>query len=291
MRRSTKKLLALALALVMVLSLAPLTANAEGKEQVTGKSSEEKSSAQGTRGGVLNASGENEVSPRRAGGKNADSILLGVRQPRTVTATASDGAVVEITGALPRGAEAKIEPVTLTKDELVQYYGADFVEAVDELVVYDICILVDGKEWEPDKSVSVVIKSPAIEVKESAEEVAVTHLDDAKKSAETVETALTEDGELRFETDSFSLWGLFTYTVDYYLNDNEYHQPGNTSMLLSALFEELACPYQASEVAELTFTDDTLLAIERLEEDDDWRLTSLKPFTSYELLTVTLEDG
>ena len=51
MKHSTKKLLALALALVMVLSLAPLTANAEGKEQVTGKSSEEKISAQGTRGG------------------------------------------------------------------------------------------------------------------------------------------------------------------------------------------------------------------------------------------------
>ena len=51
MKHSTKKLLALALALVMVLSLAPLTANAEAKEQVTGKSSEEKISAQGTRGG------------------------------------------------------------------------------------------------------------------------------------------------------------------------------------------------------------------------------------------------
>ena len=51
MRRSTKKLLALALALVMVLSLAPLTANAEGKEQVTARGNVEKISAQGTRGG------------------------------------------------------------------------------------------------------------------------------------------------------------------------------------------------------------------------------------------------
>ena len=51
MKRSTKKLLALALALVMVLSLAPLTANAEGKEQVTGEGTVEKSSAQGTGGG------------------------------------------------------------------------------------------------------------------------------------------------------------------------------------------------------------------------------------------------
>ena len=51
MRRSTKNLLALALALVMVLSLAPLTANAEGKEQVTAEGTVEKISAQGTRGG------------------------------------------------------------------------------------------------------------------------------------------------------------------------------------------------------------------------------------------------
>ena len=51
MKHSTKKLLALALALVMVLSLAPLTANAEGKEQVTANEAVEKISAQGTRGG------------------------------------------------------------------------------------------------------------------------------------------------------------------------------------------------------------------------------------------------
>ena len=51
MKHSTKKLLALALALVMVLSLAPLTANAEGKERATGEGTVEKSSAQGTRGG------------------------------------------------------------------------------------------------------------------------------------------------------------------------------------------------------------------------------------------------
>ena len=292
MKHSTRKILTLLLALIMLLSMVPLSAYAvgtEGKEQAAARGEAEEISARGT-GGVLNASGETKSSAA-FGGKKAGSLLLGITGgDRTITATASDGAVVEITGALPKGAEAKIEPVTLTKDELVQYYGADFVEAVDELVVYDICILVDGEEWEPDETVSVVIKSPAIEVRESAEEVAVTHLDDAKKSAEAVETALTEDGDLAFETDSFSLWGLFTYTVDYYLNDNEYHQPGNTSMLLSELFEALACPYPASEVVELTFTDDTLLAIEQLEEDDDWRITSLKPFTSAELLTVTLQD-
>ena len=51
MKHSTKKLLALALALAMVLSLAPLTANAEAKEQVTAEGTVEKSSTQGTRGG------------------------------------------------------------------------------------------------------------------------------------------------------------------------------------------------------------------------------------------------
>ena len=208
---------------------------------------------------------------------------------KTITATASDGATVEITDRIPKGAEASITPVKLTKDQLIAYYGKEFVEAVDELVVYDICILVNGEEWEPDSSVSVVIKSPSIETKESNEEVGVTHLGDDRKSVDHVETEITEDGDIAFEAEGFSLWGLYTYTVDYYLNDNEYHQPGNTSMMLSELFMRLLVAFPVSEVADVEFTDYSLLQIDR--EGDDFRITSLKPFTSHEVMKVILKDG
>ena len=115
--------------------------------------------------------------------------------PKTtkITGKASDGATVEITGKLPEGAEAKIVPVTLTQEQLIEYYGEDLVKAVDNLVVYDICIMVDGKEWEPDDSVSVIINNPKIETKtNSNEEIAVTHIDDEKKSAEKMDTVVTE---------------------------------------------------------------------------------------------------
>ncbi|MBQ7534616.1 MAG: LPXTG cell wall anchor domain-containing protein [Stomatobaculum sp.] len=206
-----------------------------------------------------------------------------------ITGKASDGATVEISGKLPEGAEAKIVPVTLTQEQLIEYYGEDLVKAVDNLVVYDICIMVDGKEWEPDDSVSVVINNPKIETQtDSNEEIAVTHLNDEKKSAEKMDTVVTEDGGVSFDTKSFSLWGLYTYTVDYYLNDNEYHQPGNTSMLLSELFVPLLVEIPVAEVADVQFTDYTLLSIE--PEGEDFRITSLKPFTSHEVMTVIFKN-
>ena len=210
---------------------------------------------------------------------------------KTITATAEDGAVVTIQGKLPEGAVASITPVKLTKDELVAYYGKDLIDAIDNMVVYDICILVDGEEWEPDDSVSVVIQSPAIETKESNEEIAVTHLqeEEDKRTVEMVETEVTAEGDVAFKTDSFSLYGLYTYTVDYYLNDNEYHQPGNTSMMLSELFEHLLVDIPVSEVANVEFSDYSLLQIDR--EGEDFKITSLKPFTSDELMTVHFKDG
>ena len=54
MKHSTKKILSLVLASIMMLSLLPLTAyagEATDKEQATGETAVEKSSAQDTRGG------------------------------------------------------------------------------------------------------------------------------------------------------------------------------------------------------------------------------------------------
>ena len=207
----------------------------------------------------------------------------------TITATTTDGASVEITGRLPKGAEASITPVALTTDELVSYYGESVINAVDNIVVYDICILVDGEEWEPDETVSVIIKSPAIETKESNEEVTVTHLIDEDMSAEKMDTELTDDGSISFETEGFSLWGLYTFTVDFYFGEQEYHMPGNTQMLLSELFEKLEIESPISDVINVTFSDENLLQIEKNE--NDWTLTSLLPFDTDENLQVELADG
>lgn len=222
----------------------------------------------------------------------SDCAIVETKAPKAtkITGKASDGATVEITGRLPEGAEAKIVPVSLTKEQLVEYYGESLLKAVDNLVVYDICIMVDGKEWEPDDSVSVVINNPKIDTKSNSnEEIAVTHIDDEKKSAERMDTVVTEDGGVSFDTKSFSLWGLYTYTVDFYLDNKEYHMPGNTSMLLSELFSALQSNISVQDVAGVTFTNETLLRID--QEGADWRLVSLLPFDTDELLTITMADG
>ena len=64
---------------------------------------------------------------------------------------------------------------------------------------------------------------------------------------------------------------------------------GETDMLLSELFTALGIEADTGDVLSVEFTDETLLTV--TQEDNDWRLTSLKPFTSDETLTVTMKDG
>ena len=77
--------------------------------------------------------------------------------------------------------------------------------------------------------------------------------------------------------------------MDFYLDEKEYHMPGNTSMLLSELFTKLQSTINVQDVTNVTFTNETLLKVE--PEGADWRLTSLLPFNTDELLTLTMTDG
>ena len=207
---------------------------------------------------------------------------------RKITAQASDGASVTITGKIPEGAEAVIKPVTLTKEQMNAYFGESAVKGMDQYVIYDICIMVDGAEWQPEENVSVVVTNPAVSTKESNEEVNVTHIKDEHQTAEKVESSVNADGDITFNAESFSLYGFFTYTVDYYYGDKEYHMPGGTSMKLSELFNIFNIDVPITNVKAVAFTNEDLLKIERAEAD--WDLISLVPFDTEELLTVTLAD-
>ena len=163
MKHSTKKLLALALALVMVLSLAPLTANAEGKEQVTGEGTVEKISAQGTRGGVLNNTQRESAGTalrawfKNLGGRKADSSLfVGVHRDESAEATA--GAVtVNATwapGVFPEGTTLSVSDAG--KDKALAMAGAAGLDAVDGEAV-DITFIYNNEPIQPaaGKSVSI----------------------------------------------------------------------------------------------------------------------------------------
>ena len=79
------------------------------------------------------------------------------------------------------------------------------------------------------------------------------------------------------------------YTVDFDYNGAKYSLPGGESILLSDLFSELGIEQDVSNVADVNFSDETLLSI--TSENNDFRLTSLKPFETEETLGVSFLNG
>lgn len=143
-----------------------------------------------------------------------------------------------------------------------------------------------------------------------------------------VETLPVENGT--FTTDSFSAF-TGSYTVDFEYNGYEFNMPGGGLLLLSELFEQLHIDESAADVANVAFTNDALLnikklnqgdsyrlyidifqgfteeeldamepntvmsvdktAIDRVVNEDNWLITSLRPFDTAEALTIDMADG
>ncbi len=207
-------------------------------------------------------------------------------------AAASDGAEVLVSGNLPEGAEVTIVPVVLSEAELNGYLGTDSGISVQKYVAYDITIFVNGEEWQPDETVSVTISRPAIQIDEK-DNFEVAHVDSAGNT-ENVNAEMTPEGDVLFDTDGFSLYIIYTYTVDFHYSDFTYSIQGGDSILLSKLFDALGIDVGMADVVDVEFSDETLIRLEKLNYDDgsfDWRLFSLKAFDTDEELTVTLASG
>ncbi len=79
--------------------------------------------------------------------------------------------------------------------------------------------------------------------------------------------------------------------VDFTFEGFTYNMSGNTSMQLSDLMAKLGVEgFDVSKVESVSFTDESLLTVEK-NEDGDYTLTSLQPFGTDELLTVVMSDG
>ncbi len=133
--------------------------------------------------------------------------------PQILHATASDGASVQISGQLPIGAQASMKPVVLKQAELTAYLGTDLANSMAEYVAYDICILLNGEEYELDDTVSVKVSEPAIDI-ESESTLTVKHVhEDAQTSVVSVsdvDVELKDNETVSFETDSFSYYIFIT---------------------------------------------------------------------------------
>lgn len=145
-------------------------------------------------------------------------------------------------------------------------------------------------------------KKKASDVPETSDEKSTSDLvtEDSVLDDITKDTELdtTDDKsavhKVDFSSDAFSVYVL-AYTVDFHFGDYLYSLEGTTEMLLSDLFNELEIEKDAKDVINVTFSNEELLEVNAVKDENeniiDWRLTSLQPFSSNELLTVTFEDG
>ena len=99
--------------------------------------------------------------------------------------------------------------------------------------------------------------------------------------AETSPKTMEKSSET--ETASISI-----YTVDFHHNGILFQIPGGTEILLSELFEELKIDKAVDQVENVTFSDETLVKVKKVE--GDWKLVSLQAFFTEEKLTIYFKD-
>lgn len=123
---------------------------------------------------------------------------------------------------------------------------------------------------------------------------------------------------VEFESDAFSVYGI-VYTVDFETVDGgTYSIPGGSSVALSDLMNAIGLDVTIEAVTDVKFSDPSLILVRKVTENTnieaanneeenngisedgivehvvyagDWILTSLAPFTSHEVLTITTADG
>ena len=203
---------------------------------------------------------------------------------------------------IPADAQLKVREIKKGTDEYDAYLsGAQAAsdKGVAEARFFDITIWAKGKEIQPKSAVRVNISyKKAIDVAEEGE-VKAMHFEDGTKDPDILETD-TNDGskvdEIAFDAESFSVYGVI-YTVDFTYDGYTFSMPGEGSILLSELADELGLyekdldkAFSVDNVSDVTFTDYDLIKIEK-QADGDRLLTSLASFTSEETLTITMADG
>lgn len=193
----------------------------------------------------------------------------------------------------------------------------------------DITIYKDGVEYEPEGPVQVNVRKADGSAASGASNGAAAGQGVIHFASEADPEILTvQDGS--FTTESFSIFAV-GYTVDFTYEGYAYSIQGGGQIALSGLMEVLGINADVLDVADAVFTDPSLLTVEKVAENTvithyvdsgaeitfemlealegdnvlsidkeevketvyagDWILTSLKPFTSSETLTIAMADG
>lgn len=220
--------------------------------------------------------------------------------------------VITVSGMMPEDADLQV--VEVPGEAIEGIIEGETVFAVDISILYD-----GGKKYQPedfDKKLKVSIDSldavdddTTLKILHVKEDVTNDNGQLDKKAADSlagnvrkgkVETETlkpveqTEDGVVAFKAEEFSVYAIVVnYTVDFFFCDAKYSMDGGSEIYLSQLFGKLEIPTEVSEVDKVIFSNKRLVGVEQKDNNGkaDWLLTSLEPFKSKQLLTVTLKDG
>ncbi len=177
---------------------------------------------------------------------------------------------------------------------------------------FDIKIMDGDKEIEPKTPVSVKISyDQPMEVKDG-DKVDALHFGEKKTEViEDLKVKTNKNDDIKsvtFDAESFSVYGVVTYTVDfeYEINGKIYRfsMQGGESESIRKIIQALGIVEnqdEASEfvkdIADVTFSNPELVNVVHKTKvlgvfgSEDWVLESLKAFTSEETLLITMNDG
>lgn len=197
-----------------------------------------------------------------------------------------DNTTVSVSG-IPQGGSLTVAAPSEEAAAAVESFIAEQGKTEDtELFVWDISVQdLANADWQPSESVRVELVIPGVKL-HKYDTVYVVHVDD-NGNVSTIDAQVTENGGISFETNGFSTFAGFT--VDFAFEGAEFSIPGETSIYLSEVFEQLKMPLYVEDVASVDFTNTELVTVTK--DGDDWLLTSLAAFTSEEKLTVTMNSG
>lgn len=204
-------------------------------------------------------------------------------------------AVIHVSG-IPVGGSLTVVPMIQTRStgtSAVEQKVEAALNAMDErpstnqLFIWDISVQdSNGNQWQPySKPVTVEVALPDVELHPYTGVLIVHVRDDGE--TETISATVTERGTISFETKGFSTFAGFT--VDFQYEDAKFSIDGLSEITLTDLFEHLRVPLYVSDVANVEFSDTSLISVTKIE--GDWLLTSLKAFNTTESLTITLNNG
>ena len=193
---------------------------------------------------------------------------------------AADGATFNI--SVRYGEDAKIPAnATLAVEELTGEATEDYLAQTEELLAegetitlaryFDITILdAEGNAMQPQAPVSVEVKL----ADDPADAVQAVHF--AEEGAELIDASRNDEEAVTFSAEGFSVYGI-VYTVDFYYDVDgktyEYHIKGGDVLSLKALLpilkvvEEDAAEEFVANIEDVTFSDESLLKVFRVDED------------------------